>query len=122
MKHALNVIHLFNGIIPIIAIQMQAYEINDGVALTFTKVIDELQLGEEDTTAIVKGVTSRKDYEDRVPKPILEMVDALYDIIKTQDPEYELNYTKYYIGLARGGVTNNFMYFRLTCSPKSAQS
>src|SRR3974377_1754694 len=40
----LNVIHLFNGIIPIIAIQMQAYEINDGVALTFTKVIDELEL------------------------------------------------------------------------------
>jgi predicted transport protein len=108
----LNVINLFNGIIPIIAIQMQAYEINDGIALTFTKVIDELELGEDDSTAIVRGATTRKDYEERVPKQILEMVDGLYKVLLALDPEYELNYTKFYIGLARGGVVNNFLQFR----------
>ena len=73
----LNVINLFNGIIPIIAIQMQAYEIDGSIALTFTKVIDELRLGEDDSTVIVKGTTTRSDYEENVPKQILEMVDAL---------------------------------------------
>ena len=108
----LNVIHLFNGIIPIIAIQMQAYEINDGVALTFTKVIDELELGEDDSAVVVKGTTTRKDYEGSVPKQILEIVDGLYKVLTSLDSEYELKYTKYYIGLARGGVVNNFIQFR----------
>jgi hypothetical protein len=62
----LNVINLFNGIIPMVAIQMQAYEMADGIALTFTKVIDELELGEDDSTTIVRGTTTRKDYEGTV--------------------------------------------------------
>jgi predicted transport protein len=108
----LNVVNLFNGIIPIIAIQMQAYEINDGIALTFTKVIDELELGEDDSTVIVKGTTTRKDWEESVPKHILEMVDRLHKFLVELDPEYELQYTKYYIGLVRSGAVNNFIQFR----------
>lgn len=108
----LNVINLFNGIIPIVAIQMQAYEIGDGVALTFAKVIDELERGEDDSGAIVKGTTTRKDYEEAAPKQILDMVDALYKALKVLDPEYELRYTKYYVGLERAGVVNNFIQFR----------
>jgi hypothetical protein len=108
----LNVINLFNGIIPLVAIQMQAYEISDGVALTFTKVIDELRLGEDDSTVIVKGTTTRKDYEDQVPKQILDLVDALYEVLRQIDAEYELKYNKYYIGLIRSGVVNNFIQFR----------
>lgn len=108
----LNVINLFNGILPLIAIQMQAYEINDGIALTFTKVIDELVLGDDDSTVIVRGTTTRADYEKSVPKQILEMVDPLFEVLKAQDPEYELTYKKYYIGLARAGAVNNFLQFR----------
>lgn len=108
----LNVINLFNGIIPMIAIQMRAYELTEGVALTFTKVVDELELGEDDSTVIVKGTTTRNDYEESVPKQILERVDGLYKILTTIDPAFELNYTKYYIGLARAGIVNNFIQFR----------
>jgi hypothetical protein len=108
----LNVVNLFNGIIPIIAIQMRAYEVGGGVALTFTKIIDELELGEDDSAVIVKGTTTREIYEKNVPKHILDMVDRLYELLKTHDPEYELKYNKYYIGLSRGGVVNNFIQFR----------
>lgn len=108
----LNVINLFNGIIPIIAIQMQAYEMNDGIGLTFTKVIDELELGEDDSGVIVKGTTTRADYEDNVPKQSLEMVDSLFEVLKKRDSNYELKYNKSYIGLARSGVVNNFVQFR----------
>ena len=112
----LNVISLFNGIMPIIAIQMQAFEIGDGIALTFSKVIDELELGDDDTAVIVRAATTRKDWEESVPKHILEMVDGLYKVLVALDPEYELNYKQYYIGLARAGVVNNFIQFR----PKQA--
>lgn len=42
----LNVIGLFNGAIPLIAIQMQAFRVNsDDVTLVFTTVVDELARG-----------------------------------------------------------------------------
>src|SRR3954471_20808464 len=44
----LNVISMFNGTIPLIAIQMNALRVGDKVALVFTKVLDELRLGRVD--------------------------------------------------------------------------
>ena len=41
----LNVIQLFNGAIPLIALKMTAYEINGEVYLTFVKVLDEITYG-----------------------------------------------------------------------------
>jgi len=108
----LNVVGLFNGFIPIIAIQLQALRVDGGVALVFTKVLDELQLGFDDAEETGKVSHSRGDWEARVPKPILHLVDELFETIKTLDPSYELNYKKYFIGLARSGVANNFVYFR----------
>lgn len=108
----LNVIGLFNGFIPIIAIQMQALKVDGGIALVFTKVLDELQLGVDDTATLEKIVRTRADWEQRVTKSILQLVDELFENIKKLDPSYELNYRKYFIGLARSGVANNFVYFR----------
>lgn len=81
----LNVINLFNGIIPLIAIQMHAYELDGGIILNFTKVVDELELGEDDSTVIVRGTTTRADYEASVPRQILDMVDSLYLVLKESD-------------------------------------
>ena len=107
----LNVIGLFNGTIPIVAIQIQAFRVAEGVALVFTRVLDELQLGLEDPAEPVK-VRTRQDWEDRVPKSIIQIVDSLFEGIRTQDSSYELNYKKYWIGLARSGSPNNFVQFR----------
>jgi hypothetical protein len=41
----LNVIGLFNGFIPIVAIQMRAYRLGEHVSLVFTTVLDQLRLG-----------------------------------------------------------------------------
>src|SRR5437016_3062732 len=41
----LNVIQLFNGTIPLVALKMTAFKINDAIALTFVKVLDEMSLG-----------------------------------------------------------------------------
>jgi hypothetical protein len=44
----LNVVSLFNGTIPPIAIQMQALKVGDSVTLVFTTVMDELSRGSID--------------------------------------------------------------------------
>jgi hypothetical protein len=41
----LNVIELFNGNIPLVALKMTAFKVNDAIALTFVKVLDEMTLG-----------------------------------------------------------------------------
>src|SRR4029079_16893086 len=41
----LNVIQLFNGAIPLIALKMTVYKVGDGYALTFVKVLDEISYG-----------------------------------------------------------------------------
>src|ERR1700682_3297621 len=44
----LNVIQLFNGAIPLIALKMTAYKVGDQIALTFVKVLDEMSFGFDD--------------------------------------------------------------------------
>ena len=44
----LNVIGLFNGAIPFVAIQMDALKVNDITTLTFTKVLDLIEIGTEE--------------------------------------------------------------------------
>jgi hypothetical protein len=41
----LNVVGLFNGFIPLIALQMSALQFGDQISLVFTKVVDALGLG-----------------------------------------------------------------------------
>ena len=50
----LNVISLFNGTMPLIAIQMQALKVGNNLTLVFTQVLDELSRGlvDEDEDAI----------------------------------------------------------------------
>jgi hypothetical protein len=44
----LNVVALFNGSIPLIALQMQALKVGEHTTLIFTKVMDELSRGPVD--------------------------------------------------------------------------
>src|SRR5215471_10331159 len=52
----LNVVALFNGTIPLIAMQMQALKVGDHITLIFTKVMDELSRGLVDEDAEVLAI------------------------------------------------------------------
>jgi predicted transport protein len=109
----LNVISLFNGTIPLIAIQMQALRVAGAVTLVFTTVMDELSRGlvEEDEEAEAFP-TDRPYWETKASKPTLVLTDKLFEIVKQLDPSLELKYNKHYIGLGRGGTPFNFVTFR----------
>jgi len=108
----LNVINLFNGHIPLVAIQMEALRVEGGVSLHFTKVLDELTLGLVDDDEQVQAPADRAYWEARGTKATVAMVDKLLSIIHAFQPDLQLKYNKFYIGLAVHGQPKNFAIFR----------
>jgi predicted transport protein len=108
----LNVISLFNGFIPLVAIQLNALKVEESVSLVFTKVLDEMQLGLVDEDEEVQAVTDRAYWESRGSKSTLELVDMIFEDVQTLDTDLELKYNKFYIGLAKNGQPHNFVIFR----------
>jgi hypothetical protein len=107
----LNVISLFNGFIPLIALQVSALKFGDQISLVFTKVIDAMSLGMPDEDEEVQAVTDRSYWEARATKERVALADDMLDLIKTFAPGFELKYNKFYIGLAKDGLPNNFAVF-----------
>jgi hypothetical protein len=109
----LNVVGLFNGTIPLIALQMQALKVGDHTTLVFTKVMDELSRGlvDEDEDA-ESAPTDRAYWEKRGSKATLQLADELLAIAREIDPSLELKYNKFYVGLSKGGQPFNFVLFR----------
>jgi hypothetical protein len=109
----LNVISLFNGTIPLIAIQIQALRIGENVTLVFTTVMDELTRGlvDEDEDAEA-APTDRAYWEKRATKATVALADDLLEMVRQFDPSLELKFNKFYIGLSRDGQPFNFVSFR----------
>jgi hypothetical protein len=113
----LNVIQLFNGRIPLIALKMTVYKVGDEYALTFVKVLDEVSLGLVDDEEPVAEAKDRPYWEGRASKATLAMTDELLaKIVKPVEPTAELKYNKHYIGLSVDGAAFNFVSF----TPKRA--
>ena len=108
----LNVVSLFNGTIPLVAIQMNALSFEGNIGLMFTTVLDQLQLGLVDEDEELQEVTDRNYWENRGSKETVKAVDDLLEMTKANDSSLELKYNKFYIGLARNGQADNFIVFR----------
>jgi hypothetical protein len=110
----LNVISLFNGSIPLIAIQMKAYKFEDQIGLIFNTVLDESRLGLVDEDEEVQEITNRDFWLKRGTEDTLKMADEILEIVNSITPGYTLKYNKFYIGLAKDGQPDNFAI----CRPK----
>lgn len=109
----LNVVSLFNGNIPLIAIQMTAYKNGDDYFLTFNKVLDEMRLGLVDDDEEISEVTDRNYWEtQKGTNKTIKVVDEALELITEIIPNYQLKYNKFYIGLAQNGRADNFVIFR----------
>lgn len=111
----LNVIGLFNGFIPLIAIQLRALEVDGVLTLSATKVVDVVTLGtDEEDDASASEPVDRAFWMDKSSPATMGVADRLLDLIRdvTGDAGLDMKYNKYYIGLARNGVPDNFVYMR----------
>lgn len=109
----LNVLSLFNGTIPFIAIQMQALNVGPAFTLVFTKVLDEMTRGVVDEDEEAEAApTDRSYWEQKGSRETVQVADKLLELIHTFDKSFELGYNKHYIGLRQNGHPMNFASFR----------
>jgi len=106
----LNVISLFNGFIPLIAIQVKAVQVGENISLFFTKVLDEnkFDLLEEDSGS---EPTDKEYWEKKATKESLMLTEKIMAEIADVTAEYSLKFNKHYIGLAKNNIANNFISF-----------
>ena len=106
----LNVISLFNGTIPIIALQVSAYKVaEDSVSIVFTKVLDKVEIG--DNSVEVLEVTDRSYWENKSTLKMLKFMDEMFSTLVSKDLGYEVKYNKFYVGLIKDGMSKNFIRF-----------
>lgn len=108
----MNVISLFNGSIPLIALQMSAIKHGEDLELIFTKVLDRVDVADEDEE--VAEPTDRSYWEKKCSSNLIKTVDKMFEALGDLTEGYELKYNKFYIGLAKSGVAKNFVAFRPT--------
>jgi hypothetical protein len=107
----LNVIQLFNGAIPLIALKMTAYKIGNEYALTFVKVLDEMVYGLVDEDEPIAEPTDRAFWEQRGSDKSIAAMDALLRLVNEVEPRAALKYNKHYVGLTVEGAAKNFVTF-----------
>ena len=125
----LNVISLFNGVVPLVAIQMQALRIGEQLTIVFTTVVDEMSRGVVDEDEDAEAApTDRAYWEARANKATVALADDVLQVARDLDPSLQLKFNKLYIGLSRGdGQPFNFLQFRpkknhMILEPKLPQS
>ena len=106
----MNVVSLFNGSIPLIAIQVSAYKVGNDTLLTFTKVMDRISLGTDEEENF--EITDRNYWENKSTTKILKTIDNIFDNLSQYISGYELKYNKFYIGLSKDGIAKNFIEFK----------
>jgi hypothetical protein len=105
-----NVISLFNGAIPIIAMQVAAYKTgNNEIALIFTKIMDRVNIATDEEDTVV--ATDRAYWEKRSTPKMLKLMDELFECLGEAKQGYEYKYNKYYVGVAKDGIVKNFVAF-----------
>ena len=99
----LNVVSLFNGMIPLVAIQMSALQLDGKVGLVFTTVLDQVSYGLVDEDEEGQESTDRSYWEKRGCPETVRMADRILEMARTFDPSLELKYNKFYIGISKDG-------------------
>ena len=106
----MSVISLFNGAIPLIALQLSAYKQGESYSLAFTKVLDRVTYASEEDEQF--EVTDRKYWENKSTPKMLKEMDSIFDDLQGIIGGYSLKYNKFYIGMTKDGISKNFLMFR----------
>ena len=104
-----NVINLFNGLIPLIAIQMKCVEVNGNHALIATRVLDRVQRGIEEEESAEPA--DHSSWKARFPETMC-IVDQLFTMIQGTRSDIEPNYRKSHITLRTQGKVSAAIGFR----------
>ena len=106
----LNVIHLLHRSVPLMAVQMQLLEVDGGLILVPTTIVEPLPLGTEEED---EGEIADRAYWERKASPgAMSILDQLIEKIRCIEPATTPKYNKQYIGLTIDSAVRNFVSFR----------
>ncbi len=110
----LNVISLLNKNIPIIAIQINAWQIGDSLTVTATKVLDLALVGTDEDDEGNEQTVDRTYWEQKASPESMHVLDQMLQLIHeaTGDASIQPKYNRNYVRLNRGGQSLNFFIFR----------
>lgn len=113
----LNVVSLFNGFIPLMAIQMKAIETPEGIGMDFTRVLDTVQHGYPEDEEETRTPADRNYWEQQRATPAsVKLADEVLNIVRNFIPTAQQSYTKSYIGFWIDGRPYNFAI----CKPQKS--
>jgi hypothetical protein len=112
----LNVMNLFSGNIPLIAIQLDTLRIEEHLVLNFVHILNQTDLRVDDTDEDAGGPEVDRDYwNQKAGSELMQICDEMLSMINNcATTTQELNYLRGYIGLRSNGIVRNFIYL----SPK----
>ena len=109
----LNLLTLFAGSIPMIAIQLNALKVEDRIVLDFVKVLDQTMLRRDDEVETALTKVDRNYWLSNKGEKTVGIADHLLEIMNEKaSPQFQLNYNKFYIGLEDGMRSTTFVYFK----------
>ncbi len=108
-----NVIRLLNRAVPIIALQLNAFMLDNAIVLHFTKVLDVYEEAEPEGEPGEQ--VDRRYWEKRASSAALAVVDKLIGLVQSAIGAPRVTYNKNHIALGTSG--NNFCWFH---PPKEA--
>lgn len=107
----LNVISLFNGSVPVVAIQMVALQVGEVMTLTFTKVLDAVRR-EPDEEEVAAEVVDKSYWVNQASATTVAEGEKVEQLVRQFDEKLTLRYNKHYVGFARDGLAYNFAVIR----------
>ncbi|MDP1547864.1 MAG: hypothetical protein Q8L87_17790 [Anaerolineales bacterium] len=102
-----NIISILNRSVPIIALQLNAFVLENKLVLNFVKILDLAQ--EEDPSEEASEQTDRKYWENRANKQSLNVMDLIIAEMSQAGNKVRQTYNKSHI--AFGTIGRNFAWF-----------
>lgn len=110
-----NVIRLLNRAVPVIALQLSAFELDGSVALHFVKVLDVYEEVEPADERPADGST-RGDWEKRSSPESLAVMDKVIELITKAGLQPRVTYNKFHVALGTTGYNFLWLYPRKEAS------
>lgn len=103
-----NVINLFNGMIPLIAVQMKCLEVGGNHALIATRVLDRVQFGIDEEDGV--GPADEASWDAKAPES-MPVFCQMFEMIREIDPGIQPAYRQAHISLEVGGKMSTSVVF-----------
>lgn len=100
-----NVIGLLNKAIPIVALQLNAFLLENKLCLNIVRVLDVMEEGEDE----VGEQVDRKYWETRGSKKSLDLMDSMISLLQKESDDVRIKYNRHHVAVGTSG--NNFCWF-----------